>query len=71
MAPELSDERRVLVIDDEEIIRDSVSTYLEDSGFVVFQARDGQEGLEMFREKTARCGFVGSAHAAHGWAGCS
>jgi DNA-binding NtrC family response regulator len=43
---------RVLVIDDEDIVRDSVSTYLEDSGFVVFQAKDGREGLERFQEMT-------------------
>ena len=48
---EASGKRHVLVIDDEEIVRDSVSTYLEDSGFVVFQARDGREGLEQFQEK--------------------
>ena len=40
--------RRVLIVDDEEIIRDSVTTYLEDSGFEVHQARDGREGLERF-----------------------
>jgi len=41
---------RVLVIDDEDIIRDSVSTYLEDSGFIVDQAPDGKQGLQRFRE---------------------
>ncbi len=51
MAIESIDERRVLVIDDEDIVRDSVSTYLEDSGFVVFQAKDGREGLDNYREK--------------------
>ena len=44
-------QRRVLVIDDEDIVRDSVSTYLEDSGFVVFQAMDGREGLDQFKER--------------------
>lgn len=47
---EPSGQRRVLIIDDEAIIRDSVSTYLQDSGFAVFQAGDGREGLERFRE---------------------
>ena len=32
-------QRRVLIIDDEEIIRDSISTYLEDSGFIVIPGR--------------------------------
>ena len=49
---ESSEKRRVLVIDDEDIVRDSVSTYLEDSGFIVFQAKDGREGLERFQEIT-------------------
>ena len=42
--------RKVLIIDDEDIIRDSVSIYLEDSGFVVHQAKDGREGLDRFYE---------------------
>ena len=50
MSTEIPEKRRVLVIDDEEIVRDSVSTYLEDSGFIVEQAADGVEGLQRFRE---------------------
>ncbi|BBO76297.1 hypothetical protein DSCW_37140 [Desulfosarcina widdelii] len=42
--------RRVLIIDDEDIIRDSVATYLGDSGFDVHQATDGREGLRRFQE---------------------
>jgi PAS domain S-box-containing protein len=45
-------QRRVLIIDDEEIIRDSIATYLEDSGFIVCQAGDGREGLSRFHETT-------------------
>ncbi|BBO90182.1 sigma 54-interacting transcriptional regulator [Desulfosarcina ovata] len=48
MTVEQSGKRRVLIIDDEDIIRDSVSTYLEDSGFTVDQAGDGEEGLARF-----------------------
>lgn len=36
----------VLVIDDETLIRQSIATYLEDSGFAVRQADDGPSGLE-------------------------
>lgn len=50
MSAESNAKHRVLIIDDEAIIRDSVSTYLEDSGFIVHQAGDGREGLERFRE---------------------
>ncbi|MGA6924874.1 MAG: sigma 54-interacting transcriptional regulator [Desulfosarcina sp.] len=41
---------RILVIDDEEIVRDSISTFLADSGFVVHQAKDGREGIDQLRE---------------------
>jgi len=38
---------KVLVIDDELLIRESISTYLEDSGFTVLQAADGPTGLKI------------------------
>jgi DNA-binding NtrC family response regulator len=37
-----------MIIDDEEVIRDSIATYLEDSGFTVYQAADGRQGLKRF-----------------------
>ena len=37
----------VLVIDDERLIRESIATYLMDSGFTVLQAEDGPSGLQM------------------------
>jgi sigma-B regulation protein RsbU (phosphoserine phosphatase) len=36
---------RILVIDDEAIVRDSIVAYLEDSGFDVIQAENGLEGI--------------------------
>lgn len=36
-----------MVINDEALIRESIATYLEDSGFRVIQAADGATGLEM------------------------
>ena len=42
---------KILVIDDESIIRESMTAYLEDSGFRVCQARDGREGLAVFRRE--------------------
>lgn len=41
--------QRVLCIDDEEMIRLSIGDYLEDSGYEVLKAENGQEGLEVFR----------------------
>ena len=43
---------KILAIDDEPVIRDSIAAYLEDSGFNVLQAGDGQQGLTLFREHT-------------------
>jgi PAS domain S-box-containing protein len=42
----------ILAIDDEAVIRDSIASYLEDSGFKVLQAGDGKEGLALFRERS-------------------
>jgi len=42
---------RVLVIDDEAIVRDSIVAYLEDSGFDVLEAENGQEGVACFNSQ--------------------
>jgi DNA-binding NtrC family response regulator len=42
---------KILVIDDEPIIRESMAAYLEDSGFHVCQAEDGAQGLDVFRRE--------------------
>lgn len=41
---------RVLVIDDETIVRDSIVAYLEDSGFDVLEAENGSAGIACFVE---------------------
>ncbi len=41
---------KILAIDDEPVVRDSIAAYLEDSGFEILQAGDGQEGLQRLRE---------------------
>ncbi len=40
---------KVLIIDDEKSILESLSSILEDEGFAVLTARDGKEGLNIFR----------------------
>jgi len=47
----MSPSARVLTIDDEYVLRQSIVAYLEDSGFVVYEAENGRVGLEIFREK--------------------
>jgi len=39
---------RLLIIDDDSIVRQSIVTYLADSGFEVIEAGNGQQGLDLF-----------------------
>ncbi len=41
----------VLIIDDEKSILDSLSSILQDEGFTVFKATDGNEGLSIFEKE--------------------
>ena len=45
--------KNILVVDDEQMIREAVSSYLEKQGCHVFQAETGQEALQVptFPEK--------------------
>lgn len=45
------DQGRVLVIDDDANVRASIVAYLEDSGFDVIEASDGEQGLVQFLHK--------------------
>ncbi|MDF9620038.1 SpoIIE family protein phosphatase [Pseudomonas entomophila] len=40
----------LLIIDDDDVVRASLAAYLEDSGFSVLQAANGQQGLQVFEE---------------------
>ncbi|WP_319778354.1 HD domain-containing phosphohydrolase [Maridesulfovibrio sp.] len=41
-------ELTILVIDDEDFVRETISDYLSDSGFNIIDACDGEEGIEVF-----------------------
>lgn len=41
----------LLIIDDDEVVRESLAAYLEDSGFHVLQATNGQQGLQVFEHE--------------------
>jgi sigma-B regulation protein RsbU (phosphoserine phosphatase) len=41
---------KLLIIDDDEVVRASLAAYLEDSEFQVLQASNGLQGLEMFEQ---------------------
>lgn len=45
-----SGSRTVLVVDDEEIVCKTIDSILSKQGYVVLTARDGVEGLELFRQ---------------------
>ena len=41
---------RILVIDDEEVVRTAIRTMLEMAGYEVEEAYDGEEGIEKYRQ---------------------
>lgn len=43
---------KILVVDDDLNICELLKLYLENDGYVVFTANDGQEAVEMFQNKT-------------------
>lgn len=45
------DGKKVLIIEDDQFLRDLIVRKLEDEGFNVLQAIEGEEGLRVFREK--------------------
>ena len=49
---------RILIIDDEEIVRRTTSMILERQGYEVLGAKDGYEGLEVVREGKERIDLV-------------
>ena len=44
---------RILTIDDEQLVREIITAYLEDSGFEVLQAGDGGSGIDLIRAAQA------------------
>jgi signal transduction histidine kinase len=44
-------QKTLLIIDDEEKLRRNIRRYFEDSDFEVFEAADGKEGLDVFRQQ--------------------
>jgi len=43
---------KILIIEDEKILRETLTDILEISGYIVVQARDGEEGIEVFTKTT-------------------
>lgn len=45
--------KRILIIDDEELTLSLLEKILEDEGYQVTKATDGEQGLELFKEQRA------------------
>lgn len=45
----MSDRKKILVVDDERMLLDAVSSYLESKGFQVLTAENGTEAMNLFR----------------------
>jgi two-component system cell cycle sensor histidine kinase/response regulator CckA len=48
----------VLIVDDEALVLELLRTVLAGEGLVVLEARDGQEGLEVFKSNQSRIELV-------------
>lgn len=44
--------KKVLLVDDSELVRDMNKVHLEEAGYVVVIAKDGQEGLDLARKES-------------------
>ncbi len=47
----MSESKLILTIEDDPTIRANIFAYLEDSGYTMLEAADGQQGLDLFLEK--------------------
>jgi len=48
----------VLIVEDEEMLRDLLKTFLTGNGYTVLTAQNGEEGLEVFRERRSDISLV-------------
>ncbi|MCF6246830.1 MAG: response regulator [Desulfobacula sp.] len=44
-----ADPKHFLILDDEESIRQSIAAYMEDDGYIVYQAKSGEEAIEIVK----------------------
>jgi PAS domain S-box-containing protein len=57
-APIMKGSETILLVDDEELIRDLVVQVLDESGYTVITAPDGKSGLKLYGEQQARIDLV-------------
>ena len=49
---------RILVVEDDKDIREGIEIYLRNQGYVVFQAGDGVEGLQVIMQEEIHLAIV-------------
>ena len=60
---------KILIVEDEEMIREGISDYLTDCGYETIEAADGQEALEKIFQLWSSLGFTGYPDAQAQWPG--
>jgi DNA-binding response OmpR family regulator len=55
---DLDDAPIVLIVDDDPAVLDSLATVIEEQGFHVLTARDGREGLRVFRRASVAAAVI-------------
>ncbi len=50
--------KRILLVDDEEIVRITLEAYLEDEGYSVISANSGEEALELLGDEKVDVGII-------------
>lgn len=48
----------VLVVDDEDVVLDTLTAFLEDRGYRVFTAHEGEEGIEILKKESIDIAIV-------------
>jgi two-component system cell cycle sensor histidine kinase/response regulator CckA len=54
----MSKKKTVLIVEDEDILRDLLQTMLEENGFTVIAAVDGEEAVETFQKHKDEIGVI-------------
>jgi CheY-like chemotaxis protein len=49
-SPSGAQQLRALVIDDDDLVRGTIAAMLESAGYLVVQAEDGQQGVQLFQQ---------------------
>ena len=60
---------KILIVEDEVLIREGMSDYLMECDYEVFEAGDGQEALDLFRREALDSSLAGHPASYPQWLG--